>query len=99
MHAVSLKIGAAMLFGLTVGATAAAQTADNYPNRSITMVVAFTSGILDGVSMIVLTTSIVIPMVEKAGLDLVEAQRPRTVAVDPDGWARRDPLEQLARFS
>ncbi len=41
MHAVSLKISAAMLLGLTVGATAVAQTADNYPNRSITMVVAF----------------------------------------------------------
>ncbi len=41
MHAVSLKMSAAMLLGLTVGATAVAQTADNYPNRSITMVVAF----------------------------------------------------------
>ena len=41
MHAVSLKISAVMLLGLTVGATAVAQTADNYPNRSITMVVAF----------------------------------------------------------
>ena len=41
MHAVSLKIGAAVLLGFTVGSTALAQTADNYPNRSITMVVAF----------------------------------------------------------
>jgi tripartite-type tricarboxylate transporter receptor subunit TctC len=41
MHAVSLKITSAILLGLTVGASALAQTADNYPNRSITMVVAF----------------------------------------------------------
>jgi tripartite-type tricarboxylate transporter receptor subunit TctC len=41
MHAVSLKIASAILLGLTVGANALAQTADNYPNRSITMVVAF----------------------------------------------------------
>ena len=41
MHAVSLKIATAILLGLTVGANALAQTADNYPNRSITMVVAF----------------------------------------------------------
>jgi len=41
MHAVSLKIASAILLGLTVGASALAQTADNYPNRSITMVVAF----------------------------------------------------------
>ena len=41
MYAVSLKIGAAVLLGFTVGSTALAQTADNYPNRSITMVVAF----------------------------------------------------------
>jgi len=41
MHAVSLKIATAILSGLTVGASALAQTADNYPNRSITMVVAF----------------------------------------------------------
>lgn len=41
MHEVSLKIGAAVLLGLTVCSTAVAQTADNYPNRSITMVVAF----------------------------------------------------------
>jgi len=41
MHAVSLKIATAVLVGLTVGASALAQTADNYPNRSITMVVAF----------------------------------------------------------
>lgn len=41
MYAVSLKIGAAVLLGFTVGSTALAQTADNYPSRSITMVVAF----------------------------------------------------------
>ena len=41
MHAVSLKIATAVLVGLTVCASAQAQTADNYPNRSITMVVAF----------------------------------------------------------
>lgn len=41
MHAVSIKIASAVLLGLTVGASALAQTADNYPNRSITMVVAF----------------------------------------------------------
>ena len=41
MHAVSIKIVSAVLLGLTVGASALAQTADNYPNRSITMVVAF----------------------------------------------------------
>jgi hypothetical protein len=41
MHVVSLKIGAAVLLGLTVTANAFAQTADSYPNRSITMVVAF----------------------------------------------------------
>jgi tripartite-type tricarboxylate transporter receptor subunit TctC len=41
MHASSLKIGAAILLGLTASATTLAQTADNYPNRSITMVVAF----------------------------------------------------------
>jgi len=41
MHAVSLKIGVAVLLGFTVGSTALAQTADNYPNRTITMVVAF----------------------------------------------------------
>ncbi len=41
MHAVSLKIATAVLVGLTVGASSLAQTADNYPNRSITMVVAF----------------------------------------------------------
>ena len=41
MHAFSLKIGAAILLGFTVSATTLAQTADNYPNRSITMVVAF----------------------------------------------------------
>jgi tripartite-type tricarboxylate transporter receptor subunit TctC len=41
MHAVSLKIGAAVCLGLTVGSTALAQTADNYPSRTITMVVAF----------------------------------------------------------
>lgn len=41
MHAVSIKIATAVLLGLTVGASALAQTADNYPNRSITMVVAF----------------------------------------------------------
>jgi len=41
MHAVSLNIATAILLGLTVGANALAQTADNYPNRSITMVVAF----------------------------------------------------------
>jgi len=41
MHVVSLKIATAILLGLTVGANALAQTADNYPNRSITMVVAF----------------------------------------------------------
>lgn len=41
MHAVLLKIATATLLGLTVSASALAQTADNYPNRSITMVVAF----------------------------------------------------------
>ena len=41
MHVVSLKIGAAVLLGLTVTANAFAQTADSYPNRPITMVVAF----------------------------------------------------------
>jgi tripartite-type tricarboxylate transporter receptor subunit TctC len=41
MHVLSLKIGAAVLLGLTVTANAFAQTADSYPNRSITMVVAF----------------------------------------------------------
>jgi tripartite-type tricarboxylate transporter receptor subunit TctC len=41
MHAVLLKITTATLLGLTVSASALAQTADNYPNRSITMVVAF----------------------------------------------------------
>jgi tripartite-type tricarboxylate transporter receptor subunit TctC len=41
MYLVSLKIASAMLLGLTVCASALAQTADNYPNRSITMVVAF----------------------------------------------------------
>ena len=41
MHAVSLKIATTVLLGLTVCASALAQTADNYPNRSITMVVAF----------------------------------------------------------
>jgi len=41
MHAVLLKIATAVLVGLTVGASSLAQTADNYPNRSITMVVAF----------------------------------------------------------
>jgi len=41
MHAVSLKIATAVLVGLTVCASSLAQTADNYPNRSITMVVAF----------------------------------------------------------
>ena len=41
MHAISLKIGAAIMLGFTVSATTLAQTADNYPNRSITMVVAF----------------------------------------------------------
>ena len=41
MHAVSLKIATTALLGLTVCASALAQTADNYPNRSITMVVAF----------------------------------------------------------
>jgi len=41
MHAVALKISTVMLLGLSACATAVAQTADNYPNRSITMVVAF----------------------------------------------------------
>jgi len=41
MYLVSSKIATAILFGLTVCASALAQTADNYPNRSITMVVAF----------------------------------------------------------
>jgi len=41
MYLVSLKIASAILLGLTVGASALAQAADNYPNRSITMVVAF----------------------------------------------------------
>ena len=41
MHAVSLKLGAALLLGCSVSTTTLAQTADNYPNRSITMVVAF----------------------------------------------------------
>ena len=41
MRAVSLKIATAVLCGLTVSASALAQTSDNYPNRSITMVVAF----------------------------------------------------------
>ncbi len=41
MYAVSLKIGAAVLMGFAVGTGALAQSADNYPNRSITMVVAF----------------------------------------------------------
>jgi tripartite-type tricarboxylate transporter receptor subunit TctC len=41
MHEVSLKIAAAILLGLSACATAVAQTADNYPNRPITMVVAF----------------------------------------------------------
>jgi tripartite-type tricarboxylate transporter receptor subunit TctC len=41
MHAVLLKIATATLLGITVSASALAQTADNYPNRSITMVVAF----------------------------------------------------------
>jgi tripartite-type tricarboxylate transporter receptor subunit TctC len=41
MHAVLLKIATATLLGSTVSASALAQTADNYPNRSITMVVAF----------------------------------------------------------
>lgn len=41
MYAVSLKIGVTILLGLTAGASAQAQAADNYPNRPITMVVAF----------------------------------------------------------
>ena len=41
MYAVSLKIGAAVLMGFAVATGALAQSADNYPNRSITMVVAF----------------------------------------------------------
>ena len=41
MHEVSLKIAAAILLGLSACATAVAQTADNYPSRPITMVVAF----------------------------------------------------------
>jgi len=41
MHEVSLKIAATILLGLSACATAVAQTADNYPNRPITMVVAF----------------------------------------------------------
>lgn len=41
MYLVSSKIATAILLGLTVCASALAQTADNYPNRSITMVVAF----------------------------------------------------------
>ena len=41
MYLVSLKIASAILLGLTVCASALAQTADNYPNRSVTMVVAF----------------------------------------------------------
>ena len=41
MHAVKVKIGAVVLLGLTFVAPALAQTADSYPNRSITMVVAF----------------------------------------------------------
>lgn len=41
MRAVLLKIATATLLGLTVSVSALAQTADNYPNRSITMVVAF----------------------------------------------------------
>ncbi len=41
MRAVLLKIATATLLGSTVSASALAQTADNYPNRSITMVVAF----------------------------------------------------------
>jgi len=41
MYAVSSKIGASILLGLIVGANTLAQTAENFPNRSITMVVAF----------------------------------------------------------
>jgi tripartite-type tricarboxylate transporter receptor subunit TctC len=41
MQAVLLKLGAALLLGCSVSTTTLAQTADNYPNRSITMVVAF----------------------------------------------------------
>ena len=41
MYAVSSKFGASILLGLIVCANALAQTAENFPNRSITMVVAF----------------------------------------------------------